>query len=76
MSIKKIDEAIYDKEHYDSLRERGISDKRAKRVGTTPLNPKQSKKTSNLGAAGDKVDADPQLNTAKGSSTTTVKTTI
>ncbi|MDQ8188038.1 hypothetical protein [Pelagicoccus sp. SDUM812002] len=37
MSSDKIDKAIYDKARYDSLRDRGVSEDRAKRVATVPL---------------------------------------
>ena len=37
MSRNDIDEAIYDQERYESLRARGVSEGRAKRVGTVPL---------------------------------------
>lgn len=37
MSRNDIDKAIYDKARYDSLRERGVSEDRAKRVATVPL---------------------------------------
>lgn len=37
MSRDDIDKAIYDKARFDSLRERGVDEERAKRVGTVPL---------------------------------------
>lgn len=37
MSRSKIDEAIYDQERYERLREQGVSKGRAKRVSTVPL---------------------------------------
>lgn len=37
MSTESIDHAIYDTAHYESLRKRGISEDRAKRVATVPL---------------------------------------
>ena len=51
MSRKKIDKAIYDKERYESLRERGVSEDRAKRVGTAPLKkgpPEESRRSAPL----------------------------
>lgn len=42
MSIDSIDKAIYDKERYESLRKRGVSEDRAKRVSTVPLHPRRS----------------------------------
>lgn len=37
MSIKSIDESAYDKDCYESLKRRGVSARRAKRVATAPL---------------------------------------
>ena len=42
MSREEIDKAIYDPERYESLRDRGIDEDRAKRVATVPLSKEES----------------------------------
>ena len=46
MSTDKIDKAIYDKDRYESLRQRGVSEDRAKRVATVPLERDAKEKTA------------------------------